>query len=135
MSPYPGNVFQWFGVVETRDFYQTAILNTRTGSFASQAPEDLYYKQPQTPAILTAEGSWLGRVFLDWSKFPFVEESGTFDTMSGGAHFTRVRFQDLRFAYHVLFMDGRKDNPLGGTVTIAPDGKVDEMQMSGRVQK
>ena len=135
VNPYPGDVFRWFGVVETKDFYQTAILNTRTDSFTSQAPDDLYYKQPQTAAILRAKGSWLGRVYLDWSQFPFVEEFGTFGTLSNGAHYTVVRFQDLRFDYNALFLRGRRGNPLGGTVIIAPDGKVDEMRMGDRVQK
>lgn len=135
VSPYPGNVFEWFGVVETSDFYQTAILNTRTDSFTSQTPEDIYYKQPQAPAILAAKNSWLGRVFLDWSKFPVVEESGTFGSLPNGTHYTQVRFEDLRFAYNALFLHGHADNPLGGTVTIAPNGSVDEMRMGGRVQK
>jgi inner membrane protein len=136
VSPYPGDVFKWFGVVETEHFYQTAILNTRTDDFFSQAPTDLYYKQPQTPTILAAKNSWLGRVFLDWSKFPVVEEAGVFGTLPNGAHYTQVRFQDLRFAYDILFLRGRRNgNPLGGTVTIAPNGGVDEMRMGGRVQK
>ncbi len=135
VSPYPGDVFKWFGVIETKDFYQTAILNTRTDDFASQAPADFYYKQPQTPDILAAKRSWLGRVFLDWSQFPFVEESGVFGTLPNGAHYTQVQFQDLRFAYNALFLRGSKDIPLSGTVTIAPNGAVDEMRMEGRIQK
>ncbi len=135
VNPYPGDVFQWFGVVETKDFYQTAILNTRTDSFISQAPDDLYYKQPETPTILAAKRSWLGRAYLDWSSFPYVEEAAIFGEFPHGVHYTQVRFQDLRFAYNALFLHGRTGNPLGGVVTIAPDGKVDEMQMNGRVQK
>jgi inner membrane protein len=135
VSPYPGDVFKWFGVVETADFYQTAILNTRTDEFASQAPADLYYKQPQTPAILAAKKSWLGRVFLDWSQFPFVEESGNFGALTNGRRYTRIQFQDLRFAYNALFLHGGRDVPLSGTVIIAPDGAVDEMRMEGRIQK
>jgi inner membrane protein len=135
VNPYPGNVFQWFGVVETKDFYQTGILNTRTDSFTSEAPDNLYYKQPQTPAILAAKRSWLGRVFLDWSKYPFVAQEGTFDTLQGGEHYTQIHFEDLRFAYNVLFLHGRRDNPLGGTVSIAPNGEVDEMRMDGQIQK
>ncbi|MHB1744921.1 MAG: metal-dependent hydrolase [Acidobacteriaceae bacterium] len=135
VSPYPGDVFQWFGIVETKDFYQTAILNTRADSFTSQAPDDLYYKQPQTPAILAAKRSWLGRVFLDWSKYPYVTQARSFATLQSGAHYTQVRFEDLRFAYNVLFLHGRRNNPLGGTVTIAPNGEVDEMRMNGRLQK
>jgi inner membrane protein len=135
VSPYPGDVFQWFGTVETKDFYQTAILNTRADSFTSQTPDDLYYKQPQTSAILAAKRSWLGRVFLDWSKYPYVTQARVFDTLQSGAHYTQVRFEDLRFAYNVLFFRGRRNNPLGGTVTIAPNGEVDEMRMNGRLQK
>ncbi len=135
VNPYPGDVFRWFGVVETKDFYQTAILNTRTDSFTSQAPDDLYYKQRQTPAMLTAKESWLGRVFLDWSRFPFVEESAGFGTLPNGGRYTEIRFEDLRFAYNTLFLRGGKNIPLSGTVTIAPNGSVDEMRMGDRVQK
>lgn len=135
VNPYPGDVFQWFGVVETRDFYQTGILNTRTDSFTSEAPDNLYYKQPQSRAILTSKRSWLGRAFLDWSKYPFVAQRGTFDVLQDGGHYTQVHFEDLRFAYDVLFLHGRRSNPLGGTVFIAPNGEVDEMRMNGRIQK
>ncbi len=135
VNPYPGDVFQWFGVVETKDFYQTGILNTRSDSFTSEAPDDLYYKQPQTPLILAAKRSWLGQVFLNWSRYPFVAQRGTFDTLQDGGHYTEVHFEDLRFAYNVLFLRGRRDNPLAGTVTVAPNGEVDEMRMSGRIQK
>lgn len=135
VNPYPGDVFQWFGVVETEDFYQTGILNTRTDSFTSEAPENVYYKQPQSPAILAARRSWLGRVFLDWSKYPFVAQRGTFDTLHDGGHYTAVHFEDLRFAYDVLFLHGRRHNPLGGTVIVAPNGAVDEMRMDGKIQK
>lgn len=135
VNPYPGNPFRWFGIVETKDFYQTAQLNTRTDSFVSQVPDDLYYKQPQTPAILAAKESPLGRVFLDWSKFPDVGAVGTFGALPNGTHYTRVRFKDLRFAYPVLLLRGHTGNPLDGEVTIAPDGSVDEMEMGGHVQK
>lgn len=135
VSPYPGDVFKWFGVVETRDFYQTAILNTRAGSFTSQAPADLYYKQPQTPAILAAKKCWLGRVFLGWSQFPYVEESGVFGMLPNGAHYTQVHFKDLRFAYNAWFLHGGRNSPLSGTVVIAPNGTVDEMRMGDRIQK
>lgn len=135
VSPYPGNVFRWFGVVETKDFYQTAFLDTRTDRFTSQLPDDLYYKHQQTPAILAAKRSWLGRVFLDWSAFPDVEEIGTFGALAGGTHYTLVQFEDLRFAYSVLSTHEHTRTPLGGVVTIAPDGKVDGMRMGGWAQK
>ncbi|MHB8302903.1 MAG: metal-dependent hydrolase [Acidobacteriaceae bacterium] len=135
VSPYPVDVFRWFGVVETKDFYQTAIMDTRTDDFSSRIPEDRYFKQPQTAAILTADRSYLGRVFLDWSQFPYVRQGQAFATPPNGEHSTVVQFQDLRFAYNVLFMDGRRDNPLSGTVVVAPGGNVEEMEMQGRQQK
>ena len=135
VNPYPVDGFRWFGVVETKDFYQTAILNTRTDDFSSQVPEDRYFKQPQTAAVRTAEGSYLGRVFLDWSQFPLVTETHTYGTMGNDARDAMVHFQDLRFAYNVLFMHGQTDNPLGGTVVVAPHGKVEAMRMGDRVQK
>lgn len=134
VSPYPVDVFKWFGVVETKNFYQTAIINTRTDAVATQVPEDIYYKQPQTAAVLAAERSWLGRVFLDWSKFPLVEQVGALGPYDAG-QYTRVKFRDLRFAYHALFLEGRKDNVLGGSVTVGPTGQIEEMEMDGRVQK
>lgn len=135
VNPYPGDVFQWFGVVETRDFYQTAIVNSRTDSFTSRAPGDLFYKQPQTLAILAAKKSYLGRVFLDWSQFPFIQEAGTFGMLPNGGRYTVVKFRDLRYAYDALFLHGKTGNPLGGTVTIAPNGEVDSMRMDGRIQQ
>jgi len=134
-NPYPGDVFEWFGVVETRDFYQTAIVNTRTDMVVTQGVGNTYYKQPQTATILAAKKSWLGRVFLDCSKYPYVEVSGVFDTLPNGEHYTNVYFEDLRFAYNTLFLHGRENNPLSGTVTIAPDGQVDEMRVHGHLQK
>ena len=134
VSPYPVDPFRWFGVVETKDFYQTAELNTRTDRFTSQAPGNLYYKQPQTPAILAAKRSYLGRVFLDWSQFPYVDVAGVYGMLPSGAHSTVVRFRALSFAYNVLFLHGRSDNPLSGTVTIGPDGRVETMKMGNSVQ-
>lgn len=135
VNPYPGNVFEWFGVVETRDFYETAAINTRTGDVSSQAPDSLYYKQPQTPAIVAAKRSWLGRVYMDWSQFPVVDEDGTFGMLPNGAAYTRVRFRDLRFAYSTLFLPSGTRMPLSGTVTIAPNGEVEEMRMDGHLQR
>lgn len=135
VNPYPGDPFRWFGVVETADFYQTIMLNTRTGDASTPQSEDRYYKQPQTPAILSAERSYLGRVFLDWSQFPLVRQMQAPASTRNGLTYTRVQFRDMRFAYDVLFLHGHRKTPLSGTVLIAPNGSVDEMKMSDRVQK
>jgi len=134
INPYPIDPYQWFAVVETKDYYRTAILNVRTREIISQTPEDVYYKPPVTPAILAAKRSWLGRVYLDWSQFPLVQDGGVFGELPGGAHYTRVTFQDLRFAYNALFFHGRRDHALGGSVVVAPNGQMDEMELDGHVQ-
>lgn len=133
-NPYPGDPFQWFGVVETKDFYQTAFVNTRADTVSTESPASLYYKPPQTPAILAAKRSWLGRVFLDWSKFPFADETGL-RVLPDGSQETRIRLEDLRFAYNVLFMHGRGHRPFGGSVVIGPDGSIVRMRMNGQPQK
>lgn len=135
VNPYPGSPFHWFAVVETPDFFETAQINTRTGEFLTQAPAGIAYKQPVTPAIAAAKNSWLGRVYLDWAKFPLVTEADIFDILPNGSHYTRVQFQDLRFAYNAAFLQGRKNPPLSGEVIVAPNGEIDEMRMENRVQK
>lgn len=134
-NPYPVDPLRWYVVVETKDTYRTAILNLHTGEKIERASEDTYYKPPITPAILAAERSWLGRVYLDWSKFPLVEESGTFGDLPGGGHDTQVSFHDLRFTYDVLFWHGRSHPPLSGSVMVAPNGQIDTMELDGRVQR
>ena len=134
VNPYPIDPYHWYAVVETQDYYRTATMNLHTGEVTSRAPEDVYYKPPVTPAILAAKRSWLGQVYLDWSQFPLVQENGTFGELPGGANYTQVSFQDLRFAYNALFFHGRRDNPLGGSVTVAPNGQIDDMELSGHAQ-
>jgi inner membrane protein len=47
-------------------------------------------KPEETPVTLAAKRSYLGRVYLDWAKYPVVE---TQEIESGYI----VRFQDLRY--------------------------------------
>ena len=133
VNPYAVDPMHWYAVVETKDFYQTAEVNLRTGEVISHAPEDVYYKPAMTPAIRAAERSYLGRVYMDWSQFPLVEEDGTFGVQTGGGHYTRVLFRDLRFVYFRIFSSSRRP-PLSGVVTIAPNGQVDSMELNGRAQ-
>ncbi len=134
VNPYAFNPLHWYAVVETKDFYQTAEVNLHTGEVIARAPEDMYYKPTMTPAIRAAERSYLGRVYLDWSQFPLVEEDGTFGEQPGGGHYTRVLFRDLRFVYFRPFSRSRRGTPLSGVVTIAPNGQIDSMELNGSVQ-
>jgi inner membrane protein len=52
---------------------------------------EIRYKPPETPITLAAKKSYLGRVYLDWARYPITE---TQELADGGYI---VRFQDLRF--------------------------------------
>ena len=95
-APDPGHLIamHWSGVVETRNFYFVAPVNSATGQLDALST-DVIPKPPQTPAILAAERSRLGRVYLDWADYPLVTEA------SAGAD-TVVFFRDLRFGYSRL---------------------------------
>jgi inner membrane protein len=128
-DPYPVNPFRWQTVVETPQFYQIATVDLLNNSVTTSAPADVYYKPPTTLATLVAKRTWLGEVYLDWSKHPLVTETGT--TEDG---LTTVTFRDLRFIYDASFLSGRKDPPLSGAVVLNSDRRVVRMEMDGHIQ-
>jgi len=135
-EPFPLNPYRWYAVVETPDYFQTGLVNTRTGEL--QPSDALLYKPPVTLYTLAAKRSWLGHVYLDWSTFPLVRDVGnetppTFDGVTS-PQTTTVEFRDLRFSYSTLFLN-EKDAPLSGWVVVGPDRHIDMMVMNGREQK
>jgi inner membrane protein len=126
-DPYPINPFRWQTIVETPLLYRLSTVNTLTSEVASSPQADVYYKPPSTLAALEAKRSWLGHVYLDWSQYPLVNETGT---DSDGI--TTVTFRDLRFLYSSGMFAGR--TPLMGSVYVNSDRRVDHMEMDGRVQ-
>ena len=135
LSPYPVTPFQWHAVVDTGDKYQTAHANTLTGNIASDPGTDIYYKQAVTPAIATAEGSRLGRAYMDWSRFPLVTAQAQVDPTLNNASVTQVEFRDLRFDYSIFGTRSERNPPLSAQVLVAPDNSVLEMRMDGRAEK
>jgi inner membrane protein len=107
--PYMLNPFRWAGVVETADAYHSM----RVDSLHSQADSDAaetYYKPQPTQATQAARNTSLGRAYMEWARFPLVEEeerypsepnAGVLGTASvqkpEPAHV--VRFLDVRFLY------------------------------------
>jgi inner membrane protein len=133
-EPYPINPFRWQAIVETSDFYQLASIDTFSNTVATNQHSDVFYKPPTTPATLAAKQSWLGQVYLDWSKLPLVADTGT-DTVTG---ITTVTFRDLRFIYDTPFTQGREDPedpPLSGAVTLDANRRVTRMEMDGHIQR
>lgn len=112
----------WSAVVETRGSYVTSEVNPWTGKFD---PVSLVVipKPPQTPAILAAERSYLGRVYLDWAGYPLVTETSEADD-------TVVFFRDLRFGY---FQFGR-NSVLGASVRLDRNLRVIGEAMGQREQ-
>lgn len=144
-EPYPVNPFHWFAIVETADYFQTGSVDTRADEVQTSEPDDVVFKAPVTPAVMAAKRSWLGQVYLDWSKYPVVTDWGSANLMvspelAPDPIATAVQFRDLRFAYPALtrsMSNGEQPSnpPLGAWAYVMPDNQVAAMVMSGRVQK
>jgi len=128
-DPYPINLFRWQTVVETPQFYQIATANTFNDTIATGNDVDVIYKPPTTLATLVAKRSWLGEIYLDWSQWPVVTETGT-----DADGITTVTFSDLRFFDDTPIFSGAQKTPLSGSVYLNADRRVVRMEMDGRVQ-
>lgn len=91
--PYWWNPFRWHGVVETQNFYATSPVDSSVPEVDPQGTMNIRYKPEETPASLAAKKSYLGRVYLDWAKYPLTEV----EPMGFSGYV--VRFEDLRYAY------------------------------------
>lgn len=129
-SPYPVNPFRWHAVVETPRTYHLATIDTFNDVAAIGGQGDILYKPPTTLATLVAKRSWLGRVYLDWSSWPIVTDTGI-----NPEGLTTVTFHDPRFMYDTSFMQGREDPPLAGEVYVNDDRRVVRMEMDGHIQR
>ena len=89
------NPFRWSGVVETRSFYATMRVDSSTPEVDPEGEMELRYKPEETPATLAAKNSYLGRVYLDWAKYPITET----EPLEMGHEGYIVRLKDLRFEY------------------------------------
>ncbi len=132
-DPYPINPFRWQTIVETPLLYQVGTVNTLTDEVVANRQADVFRKPATTLSALVAKRSWLGHVYLDWSQYPIVTETGT-----DPDGLTTVTFRDLRFIYPVP-IPGRdatpNSAPLSGAVMVNDDRRVDHMEMDGHVQR
>ena len=142
-EPYPVNPFRWHAMVETADRYQTAEIDTRTGTIESDPLRDAIYKPTDTAAVEAAKRTELGRVYMDWGTWAVVRDLGP--EPAPGMHppelpqqrsWTTVEFTDLRFDYSLLAARGAAGQPpLSGWVYIV-DGHEDGGEaMDGRRQR
>jgi inner membrane protein len=140
-EPYPVNPFHWFALVETTRYYQTGSVNTWTETVDTSDQSDVIFKPPVTPATEAADHSWLGRVYLDWARFPVVTDRGRADLAAADDFApepldTAVQFRDLRFAYSIFSRTrGGDSTALSAWVYVTPGGAIDAMVMNDRLQK
>lgn len=133
-EPYPVNPFRWHAILETADFYQTAEIDTRTGSINSDPLRDVLYKPADTPAVEAAKRTLLGQVYLDWGTWAVVRDLGP-EPIPGpipglnppdfppNRSWTTVEFTDLRFDYPFIgTRSATARAPLTGWVYIV-DGR------------
>ena len=107
--PYWWNVFRWSGVVETQNFFAVTPVDSGPPAIDREGRMQVRYKPEETPVTLAAKRSYLGRVFLDWAKYPITETERVTDP---GGYI--VRFRDLRFDYPEM----SRRNPLGASVRL-----------------
>ena len=87
---YPMNPFHWYGVAETTDFY--AQVEVMSGEVDPLGQMTVRYKPQPSDAMSAAKQTYLGRVFMDWARFPLLEAEQREDGY-------RVQFIDMRFLY------------------------------------
>jgi inner membrane protein len=118
--PQPINPFSWNGVVETQDFLEMVSVDSGSGDIDPQNTAVVRFKPEETPVTLAAKKSRLGRVFLDWAKYPLV----TVEKLEGERY--QVQFEDLRFESAESVAQHRRPI-LAGYVVIDPQLRVEEM--------
>ena len=125
VGAYPdlANPFRWHGVVETRNFFVLAPVDSLGPEVDPEGEMQIRYKPEETAITLAAKRSYLGRVYLSWARYPITQT----EVLKSGYI---VDFQDLRFAgLPSLFnrLRGRSDEaprPLGAGVRLDGDLRV-----------
>jgi inner membrane protein len=118
--PQPINPFSWNGVVETRDFFQMAPVDSGSGEVDPLNIGVVRFKPEETPVSLAAKKSRLGRVYLDWAAYPLV----TVEKLEGGRYL--ALFEDLRFESAEAVAQHRGPS-LAGYVVLDPQLRAEEM--------
>ncbi len=142
-EPYPVSPFRWHAILETADFYQTAEINTLTGSIQSDPLRDVLYKPADTPAVEAAKRTLLGQVYLDWGTWAVVRDLGQEPApgmdppkLPPNRTWTTVEFTDLRFDYPFIGTHSAVTrSPLAGWVYIVGGWQDAGESMDRREQK
>jgi inner membrane protein len=135
-EPTMADPFRWVGLVETPNAFRIVRIDTASKQLTlSPVP---VYKPAVTPAVAAAKQCYLGRIYLDWAKWPVVEDMGEIPIPGApappqGAHWHAVQFRDLRYARRP-----GGNPPLSGWVYVKVAGgqppQVEAMYLDGHLQ-
>lgn len=136
-SPDMLSPFRWSAVIDFGPVYRLAEIDTLGNTLLMG--ETTYPRPGRSAAVLAAEGSKLGRVYMDWSPMPFVEVTKPDSELASRAGSgpdavaNVVTFSDPRFMGGWL-QDTRRQ-PLLGIVKLDAQNHVVEESMDGRVER
>jgi len=131
--PFALNPFSWGGVVETQSFFAEVSIDSRSADIDQLNRAQIFYKPAQTLVTLAAKRSPLGRVYLDWARFPLVETETR--PTSAGADYA-VQLRDLRFDYLGNFLTQQnRRRPLSAEVVLDRNLHVVVMRVGDREEK
>ena len=139
-NPFPVTPYRWHVIVETPNNFATGSIDTRMAAMElDQVPSP---KPATTLETLAAKHSWRGQVYLDWSKYPLVEDLGPaseiypdMDLSAAEQTAHVVRFRDLRFGYSVWGFNGRGSHTLEGEAWVDGNRQVIRQSFGGAVQR
>ena len=142
-EPYPWDPFHWHVIVETRNYFQFAEVDTRAGTIDSDPQTDQMYKPADTLAVEAAKQTPLGKVYLDWGRWAVVQDIGQVQVIGidpphlpRGQTWTTVEFSDLRFSYDFRGSgSARPPGGLSGAVYIVDNRDDAGEEMGGHEQK
>jgi inner membrane protein len=140
-NPDPLSIFRWYTVTDFGPMYQLERADTANQTI--EATEGTYSKAETTPAIVAAEGSQLGRVYLDWSPMPILSEDssrGALEQAMAGEHEppppggTVVTFRDPRFMGVLPWLSENGSSPLSGVVVLDHQNNIVLERIDGHVE-
>ncbi|HZQ45115.1 MAG TPA: metal-dependent hydrolase [Acidobacteriaceae bacterium] len=140
-NPDPLSVFRWYTVTDFGPVYQLERADTREQEIA--ATEGTYDKPDATVALIAAERSKLGRVYLDWSPMPIlsadssraaVEQAMADADEAPPVRGTVVTFRDPRFMGVLPWQSRGSSSPLTGVVVLDQQNRVVFESLSGHAE-
>ena len=113
------NPFQWDGVVETQSAFTMSTIDAWRDEI-EPGTEQTLHKPEESVLSLAAKHSRLGRAYLDWARFPYVEVNMN-EPLGTGA---TVQMMDLRYRGF--------GNALGIWIELDGQGRVVSQRMGNR---